>query len=51
MDIIAGSCSVRLDGENDSHQYAAGSSFSVPGKSGFTLRVENGIAEYVCSFG
>ncbi len=51
MDIIAGNCRVKLDGASGSRDYAAGSSFDVPGKSGFTMRVESGIAEYVCSFG
>ena len=51
MDIVAGSCQVTLDGSSASKEYAAGSGFDVPGKSGFTIRVTSGIAEYVCSFG
>jgi purine/pyrimidine-nucleoside phosphorylase len=51
MDIVAGSCRVTLDGASAVTEYGAGSSFDVPGKSGFTIRVESGIAEYVCSFG
>jgi uncharacterized protein YaiE (UPF0345 family) len=51
MEIVAGSCQVTLDGSNESRTYAAGSSFDVAGKSGFTIRVESDIAEYVCSFG
>ena len=50
MDIVAGSCRVTLDGSKESREVAAGSSFHVPGKSGFTIRVESGITEYVCSF-
>jgi uncharacterized protein YaiE (UPF0345 family) len=50
MDIVAGSCSVVLDGGGQSSTYGAGQGFDVPGKSGFTIRVESGIAEYVCSF-
>jgi uncharacterized protein YaiE (UPF0345 family) len=50
MDIVAGSCRVTLDGTNEARDYAAGSGFDVPGKSGFTIRVADGIAEYVCSF-
>lgn len=50
MDIVAGSCQVTLDGSKESRGYAEGSGFDVPGKSGFTIRVEGGIAEYVCSF-
>jgi uncharacterized protein YaiE (UPF0345 family) len=51
MEIVAGSCRVTLDGSHESRAYAAGSTFDLPGKSGFTIRVESGIAEYVCSFG
>jgi purine/pyrimidine-nucleoside phosphorylase len=50
MDVIAGSCRVRLDGEGDWKEYAAGGSFRIPGKSGFDITVGSGIAEYVCSF-
>jgi uncharacterized protein YaiE (UPF0345 family) len=50
MDIIAGSCRVRLRGSNEWQEYGAGSSFQVPGKSGFDISVGSGIAEYVCSF-
>lgn len=50
MDIIAGSSSVKLDGASEWKTYAAGTSFHVPGKSGFSIRVESGIAEYICSF-
>lgn len=51
MDITAGSCEVRLDGEQAFQKYEGGSFFEVPGKSGFDIRVAAGIAEYVCSFG
>src|SRR5262245_26273881 len=50
MDIIAGSCEVKLDGEQAWKIYEAGSFFKVPGKSGFDIKVASGIAEYVCSF-
>jgi uncharacterized protein YaiE (UPF0345 family) len=50
MDIIAGSCEVKLDGSEDWEAYAAGSFFRVPGKSGFSIAVAGGIAEYVCTF-
>ncbi len=50
MDIIAGSCRVRLDGNAEWREYAAGSFFRVPGKSGFDIAVGSGIAEYICSF-
>jgi purine/pyrimidine-nucleoside phosphorylase len=50
MDIVAGSCRVRLDGSGEWQDYAAGTFFRVPGKSGFDISVAAGIAEYVCSF-
>jgi purine/pyrimidine-nucleoside phosphorylase len=50
MDITAGRCEVRLDGENTWKTYEAGSFFKVPGKSGFDIKVASGIAEYICSF-
>jgi uncharacterized protein YaiE (UPF0345 family) len=50
MDIIAGRCEVRLDGETTWQTYEGGTFFKVPGKSGFDIRVASGIAEYVCSF-
>src|SRR5262245_1135943 len=50
MDITAGACRVRLDGTSEWREYGAGSSFRVPGKSGFDIVVASGIAEYVCSF-
>src|ERR1700754_768227 len=50
MDITAGSGEVRLDGEGTWQTYEGGSFFTVPGKSGFDIKVASGIAEYVCSF-
>lgn len=50
MDIIAGICEVKLDGSEDWQTYTAGTFFRVPGKSGFSIAVAGGIAEYVCSF-
>ena len=50
MDIVAGACRVRLDGTNEWRDYAAGTFFKVPGKSGFDITVASGIAEYICSF-
>lgn len=50
MDMTAGSCEVRLDGEQAWQKYESGSSFKVPGKSGFDIKVAAGIAEYVCTF-
>lgn len=50
MDITAGTCRVRLAGEQDFREYAAGTSFDVPAKSFFDIGVDTGIAQYVCSF-
>lgn len=50
MEIVAGSCSVMLDGEEDDEIYDEGASFEVPAQSGFTIVVSDGLCEYVCSF-
>jgi hypothetical protein len=50
MQIVAGACSVRIDGAVDWQTYVAGTEFRVPGKSAFDITVETGIAEYICSF-
>lgn len=50
MEIVAGSCKVTLDGTTEVKTYEAGSFFDVPAKSGFTIEVGSGIAEYICSF-
>lgn len=50
MEIVAGECSVKLDGQSATRNYAAGQQFEVPAKSGFDIEVSRGICEYVCSF-
>lgn len=50
MEIVAGACRVTLDGATAVQEYAAGSFFDVPGKSGFTIEVKSGLCEYICSF-
>lgn len=50
MEIVAGSCAVRLDGRSGELEYRAGQAFEVPAKSGFDIRVDAGLCEYVCSF-
>jgi uncharacterized protein YaiE (UPF0345 family) len=50
MDIVAGTCKVKLDGSNDWNTYGAGQAFEVPANSGFDIEVSEGICEYVCSF-
>lgn len=51
MEIVAGSCRAKIKGEADLKTYAAGTHFDVPGESSFEIAVDDGIAEYVCSFG
>ena len=50
MEVIDGVCTVTLDGSEGSLSYAAGTHFDVPGKSGFTIGVESGLCQYICSF-
>ncbi len=50
MEVVAGSCAVKLDGQAEVKTYAAGTAFDVPAKSGFDIEVSTGIAEYICSF-
>lgn len=50
MEIVAGSCSVKLDGQSAVNNYSAGQAFEVPSKSGFDIEVKSGICEYICSF-
>lgn len=50
MEIIAGSCLVVLDGTSETITVEADSHFDVAGNSGFTITVEDGICEYICSF-
>ena len=50
MEIVAGSCAVKLDGQTEVKTYTAGTAFDVPAKSGFDIEVSSGIAEYICSF-
>lgn len=50
MEIVAGECKVTLDGQTTVNTYGAGTYFDVPAKSGFTIEVSAGIAEYICSF-
>src|SRR5205823_7736882 len=50
MEIVAGQCSVKLDGQTVTPTYSAGQIFEVPAKSGFDIAVKSGICEYICSF-
>jgi purine/pyrimidine-nucleoside phosphorylase len=48
MTIVSGELLVKLPGK-DFRVYAAGTSFEVPGKSGFDVRAEQPVA-YLCEF-
>ncbi len=50
MEIVAGQCVVKLDGQSALSTYSAGQAFDVPAKSGFDIEVQNGLCEYICSF-
>ena len=50
MEIVAGQCAVKLDGQSATQNYSVGQAFDVPAKSGFDIAVAEGICEYVCTF-
>jgi purine/pyrimidine-nucleoside phosphorylase len=50
MLVTSGRCQVRLAGNEQWKDYAAGQEFRVPGNSSFEIRVGEGIAEYLCIF-
>jgi purine/pyrimidine-nucleoside phosphorylase len=50
MEIVAGQCVVKMDGQTASKTYGAGQAFEVPAKSGFDIEVKTGICEYICSY-
>src|SRR6476620_9802294 len=43
MEIVAGACSVKLDGQTAVKEYGAGHAFEVPAKSSFDIEVKSGI--------
>lgn len=50
MEIVSGTCEVKLDGSETVTPYSAAEAFEVPAKSGFDITVKGGICEYICSF-
>jgi purine/pyrimidine-nucleoside phosphorylase len=50
MEIVAGTCIVKLKGQSEWKTYKAGEFFRVPGNSAFDIKVDAGITEYICSF-
>lgn len=51
MDIVSGTCRVKLSGQEAFTDHAAGTTFFVPGDSSFEIAVDAGVTEYICSFG
>jgi purine/pyrimidine-nucleoside phosphorylase len=50
MELVSGTCQVKLDGRSETLSYSAGQVFEVPAKSGFNIEVKQGLCEYICSF-
>ena len=50
MEITAGQCTVKMDGQSSAKTYAVGTCFEVPAKSGFDIEIGSGICEYICSY-
>jgi len=50
MDVSDGACEVTLDGSEEVTSYAAGSYFEIPANSGFSIKVAEGVCQYVCSY-
>ena len=49
MELNAGRCRIRLKGEDEWKEYAAGESFNVPGDSSFDIETVETL-DYVCHF-
>jgi uncharacterized protein YaiE (UPF0345 family) len=50
MEIVAGVCRVRLDGQEAWKSHPTGSVFEIPAKSGFDIEVRENLCEYICTF-
>ena len=50
MEIIDGTCEVSIDGSNSTKFIPTDDSFEVPGDSAFTISVNSGVCQYICSF-
>jgi len=49
MEVLAGSCVVRLSGSNAWQTYSEGQSFDVPEKSAFDIKID-GFLDYICHY-
>jgi uncharacterized protein YaiE (UPF0345 family) len=50
MEIVAGECQVRIDGQPETKSFKGGTFFEVPAKSGFDIEVNGAICEYICTY-
>lgn len=50
MEIIDGSCEIKLDGSAPTKSIPAGESFDIAANSGFSITVKDGVCQYICSF-
>lgn len=50
MEVVKGSCKVRMAGENQWNTYSGGEQFSVPGDSAFDIEITDTV-NYVCHYG
>jgi len=50
MEITSGSCDVAIDGSNTTRFVPTDESFEISGDSGFSLTVNEGVCQYVCSY-
>src|SRR2546425_8739773 len=50
MELVAGNCRVKLDGQSAWTEYPTGAVFEIPSNSGFDIAVQAGLCEYICSF-
>jgi uncharacterized protein YaiE (UPF0345 family) len=50
MELVAGKCTIKLDGQTQTQSFAEGQYFDVPAKSGFEITIPSGICEYICSY-
>jgi uncharacterized protein YaiE (UPF0345 family) len=50
MELTAGACVIKIDGQSATAGFKAGEYFDVPAKSGFDIEVTSGVCEYICSY-
>ena len=50
MEIIDGTCEVKIDGSVEIRTYDAGSHFDIDANSGFDITVTSESAQYICSY-